>query len=392
MSSYIDSVGKNDITQHEIIALRSKHNLADAHTHQDQSVSHKDIVGMLPEIWYMSQELTQRESEDIFINEFFKLHQQRSVLNRVDDVYLVYAASIAMHITATYLVKKNISVSLVEPCFDRLHDLMKNMQVNITPIPEPSLHSLDSIYDNLSKYCDDRDAVFFVDPNNPTGFSFFFGDCSSFHEVVRYCVDKNKILILDFCFASFLLAEGYSRPDVYQMLEDSGISYIAMEDTGKMWPLQDAKCATLICSDDIRCDIYPISTSVLLNVSPFILNIVSEYVKDSRSDGFLSVRSVLEKNRKCLEDTISELDLEIEPSVVNTSVAWLKLGSSLPRAVELQKFLEKCQVYILSGNSFYWDSPERGESYIRIALARDPSDFNSAMEEMKVALAKAEKL
>src|ERR1044071_9255987 len=43
---------KTDITQHEIAALRTRFNLADAHTHQNQSASQRRIIENLPNLWY----------------------------------------------------------------------------------------------------------------------------------------------------------------------------------------------------------------------------------------------------------------------------------------------------------------------------------------------------
>jgi hypothetical protein len=60
-----------------------------------------------------------------------------------------------------------------------------------------------------------------------------------------------------------------------------------IEDTGKTWPIQDAKAALIKCSRDIYPDIYNIHTSYLLNVSPFILNLVTRYVLDSEKRQFL---------------------------------------------------------------------------------------------------------
>ena len=71
-----------------------------------------------------------------------------------------------------------------------------------------------------------------------------------------------------------------------------------MEDTGKTWPLQDAKSATIMTSKAINADIYSFVTSVLLNVSPFILNVVTQYINDSNNNNFESVRCVLDVNRK----------------------------------------------------------------------------------------------
>src|SRR5687767_13529461 len=43
---------KQDITQHEIAALQTRFNLADAHTHQSQSATQRRIVENLPHLWH----------------------------------------------------------------------------------------------------------------------------------------------------------------------------------------------------------------------------------------------------------------------------------------------------------------------------------------------------
>ena len=88
---------KDDITQHEISALKTRFNLADAHTHQDQSSTQRHIVDRLPELWYRAQGQSQYQSEQEFIQAFFTFHGQEHALKRHDEIYLVYAASIAMH-------------------------------------------------------------------------------------------------------------------------------------------------------------------------------------------------------------------------------------------------------------------------------------------------------
>ncbi len=47
------------------------------------------------------------------------------------------------------------------------------------------------------------DALFLVDPNNPTGFTLLSDGRRGFEEVVRFCVDHRKLLIIDRCFACF---------------------------------------------------------------------------------------------------------------------------------------------------------------------------------------------
>jgi aspartate/methionine/tyrosine aminotransferase len=206
--------------------------------------------------------------------------------------------------------------------------------------------------------------------------------------VVRYCVDNDKLLIIDLCFASFALADkGIGRFDIYQLLEESGVTYMAVEDTGKTWPVQDAKCAMLTVSEDIREDVYNIHTAVLLNVSPFVLNFLTEYVEDSIDDGFASVREVIGDNRAIARQELDGTILEYVEPVVETSVAWFRIRKDDLTASELQaRLLADEEIYLLPGTYFYWNDPDRGERYVRLALARRRGNFATAMRRMREAL------
>ncbi|MBC3364640.1 aminotransferase class I/II-fold pyridoxal phosphate-dependent enzyme [Pseudomonas sp. SWRI154] len=377
---------KEDITQHEISALKTRFNLADAHTHQDQSATQREIVNRLPELWYRAQGQSQYQSEQEFIQAFFTFHGQEHALKRHNEIYLVYAASIAMHITATYLRKRNMRVGLIEPCFDNLHDLLKHMEVPLTPLDETLLQSPTNVYAKLQSAAANVDAIFLVDPNNPTGTSMFAKGADTFVEVARYCKDHGKLLILDFCFAAFFKAAGGSRVDAYAILDDIGTQYIIMEDTGKTWPLQDTKCATIMASQAINPDIYSIVTSVLLNVSPFILNVVTQYIRDSSDDDFESVRSVLDVNRAVARRHLQGSFLNYLTPMVETSVAWFEILRDDVSADDLQAYLMAYEVYVLPGKYFYWSQPQAGQKYIRLALARKPEEFEQAVETIALAL------
>jgi aspartate/methionine/tyrosine aminotransferase len=291
-----------------------------------------------------------------------------------------------MHITATWLCKRNLRVGLIEPCFDNLHDLLKHMQVPLTPLDESLFRDSDGLYQRLTEAAREVDALVIVDPNNPTGFSLFANGTEAFCELVRYCRDHDKLLVLDLCFAAFMLAAGLPRPDLYAILEESGVRYIAMEDTGKTWPLQDAKCATLMASQDIDREIYNIVTSVLLNVSPFILKLVTRYIEDSGADGFASVRELLAHNRQLAIDGLDQTQLSYCPPQIPTSVAWFRIDAEQLDADRLQAELQRQQVYVLPGKYFYWSTPARGQRYIRLALARRPEQFTPAIARMRQVL------
>lgn len=383
-----------DTTQHEIEALKFEYNLADAHTHQSQSFTQNKIVDKLPELWRDSEKKKQSELEGRFIKVFFEAQQQNEALKT--PTMLVYAASIGMAIIANYLMKKKMSVALVEPCFDNIHDILKHMHVPMESLKEEWLHDPETIYENLKNNIK-SEALFIVDPNNPTGFTLT-GTTESeektkkgFLEVFRYAKDHNKLLIFDFCFASFLLpGTELGIFEIYKSLEESGASYITIEDTGKIWPLQDAKVAMLKTSKDLYEEIYNIHTSYLLNVSPFILNLVTEYILDSEKDGFASVNDLLKKNQKIAKDVLDGSLLEFQEPKCNVSVAWFKIKDPNIKAADLQKAILKEGVYVLPGTYFFWSDRSEGESYIRLALARNTDVFEPAVKLIRKALDKYE--
>ncbi len=387
VNEQLESVkSRTDITQHEIEALKTEFNLADAHTHQSQSPTQRQIVADLPAIWYQSERQTQYQSEQAFIETFYTFHGQHTALKRKEDIYLVYAASVGMHITATYLMQKQMRVGLIEPCFDNLPDLMRHMQVPMSPLDESMFFDTSKIYENLMEKAIMLDAICLVDPNNPTGFSLFADGSEAFEEVVRFCNDYNKLLILDFSFSAFILASGKKRYDVYEILENAGATYISMEDTGKTWPIQDAKVSSILCSKDINDEVYPIVTSVLLNVSPFILNIVTRYIQDSAADNFNSVSSLLDKNRDYAREVLHCDKLTFVESMIESSVAWFEINDPALTADELHAHLLKYNVYVLSGKYFYWHNADKGQRFIRLALARDSEVLFRSVDAIKEAL------
>jgi aspartate/methionine/tyrosine aminotransferase len=377
--------GPLDLTQHEILGLTKAFNLSDAHTHQRQSLTQRTIVEKLPTLWYRAEDSLQIESERAFVDAFFRLHGQPTALKK-NRALLSYAASISTVIVGMYLRQRRLSVTLVEPCFDNLHDVLHNAGVPIVPIEERCFADASTIYEHLEQHVR-TDALFLVDPNNPTGFSLLQHGREGFEEVIRFCADHNKILLFDFCFAAFALADpAVERFDVYALLEESGITYMAIEDTGKTWPVQDAKCAILMASDDIWADIYNIHTSVLLNVSPFVLQLLRAYVEDSIDDDLASVRMVSVANRESATTILAGSILEYQPPSVDVSVAWFQINHPRLWATRLHADLMDVGVAVLPGTGFYWSTPSQGEGYVRVALAREPHMFVSAMRQLREAL------
>jgi aspartate/methionine/tyrosine aminotransferase len=367
-----------NLTLYESRALMAVFNLADAHTHQGQSISQEAIIDRLPSLFREAESTTQSELNQRVYDAYHSLNRQFTA-KTLGEPLICYSASIAMEIVANYLRQHQLSVSLIEPTFDNIPDILKRHGIRLSPLSDSLLLS-DCFPTALQDIT--TDAVFLTLPNNPTG---TFLPKEKFQAFVDICVDRHIFIIIDTCFRLYVPEFLY---DQYQILEDAKASYIIIEDTGKVWPTLDLKISFLNTSRDVRAEIVRIHSDFLLNVSPFILRLLLEYIEDSKMDNFESIFGLIKQNRTFLRTQIAGSILIPTYNSSSISVEFLKISEGLS-ATELQYLLSLNGVYILSGNKFYWHHENQGSSFIRIALARDPSMFKNAIITMAAVLAQS---
>lgn len=369
-----------NLTQCETEALQQEFNFSNAFNQLAQTTSQLNVIYRLPDLWLETEQFKQQTFNDRFLDIFYTIRGIKSGLTSA-NVMMHYSASIAIVHIANYLSKKGLSVSLIEPCFDSIFDVLKNQGVQVFPLQEELFYDGNTIYERL-KFNVQTDAIFLVDPNNPTGFTTLGTQNKKlFNEIIRFCKDYDKILIIDHCFATFLLFDSrVTLYDTYQVLEDSGIKYMVIEDTGKFWPVQSTKVSILNVSKSLYREMYEIYNGYLLNVSPFVLNFLSAYILESSLDEFSAIRTPLARNRSLLRESLQGQGVKLIDSFTQTSVAWCEIQNPHIKATDLQRFLrEHKKVYILPGTFFYWNEPRRGEKYLRIALARNTENFMRGM-------------
>ena len=142
----------------------------------------------------------------------------------------------------------------------------------------------------------------------------------------RPASDLGKTLVVDFCFR-FYAAE-LPRWSQYELLQRSGVSFITIEDTGKTWATLDMKIGMLVCSDDLHDEFYHRHDDLLLNVSPFHLALLTEFIDDTIVHGAdatigFYVRQNLEILREAFTDSV--LSARRRARVPTVTVAWIRL-------------------------------------------------------------------
>ncbi len=359
-----------NITQYEIPRLHETFNLTDGHVYRNLSKGESRIIENLPRIFNETDRQHRKEYEMQYLKSFFRIGKQTLDFKQTRFLFC-FSASESLEITANYLRLNNLSLALIEPCFDNLADIFKRHRIQLESIPDRYLRSpgLKEFLITLKS-----DVICLVSPNNPTGISF---TKKNFSALVDYCKRNHKLLILD---ASFRLYNDSKKVfDEYKILLDSQIQFIFIEDTGKTIPTKEMKLSVLAVHRSIFNPIYDIYTDFLLLVSPFVVRLLTAFFDYYLTNGCYEIRNTIKVNRKNLNQQLKGTILTPTETKFS-SVAWCKIQKQT--AFELKRSLDKGGLHVLAGNHFFWSDQTKGEQFVRIALAREPERFARAVERL----------
>ncbi|MCP2075745.1 UNVERIFIED_ORG: aspartate/methionine/tyrosine aminotransferase [Pseudomonas lini] len=370
----------NNLTELEVFGLSAKYNLADGHSYISAKEHFGSVLSELPELWGSAVEMPIPEMEVLFKNKFAEYFALDG-LRRHSHFSVCPTASNSIDIVGAWARSKNYKVGLVEPTFDNLAQLLRRREVALEAIPEKVVVD-PALLEDLVR---DRrlDALFLVNPNNPTGVAL---DAIAMSNVIDLCHRHDVILILD---TSFRFCH-QTNIDEYALLSDKGVSFIVLEDTGKQWPTLDTKASLLSYSEDLAADIRNIYEEIYLCCSNFSLRVIVAFIDETLKKGGLSyMHSIVMKNieiaRSELENSLVAIET-VGPSSIMT-VMWLNIEKTGLSDLELTDYLAKCDVAVLPGRYFYWNSHQvAGHNRIRIALMKPDGQFLSSILRLKQAL------
>jgi aspartate/methionine/tyrosine aminotransferase len=367
----------NTLTDYEINALAHEVNLADGHAYQEMIVPFAGIVENLDTIWAACERMRIPDMEHQFRAAFATLAGS-PFMAKLPTFKICPTASISIDIIAAALQQQRRRTRLVEPTFDNLALIMRRRGVYLEAIRESDLlraaaqGALPSVLKDHS--CG---ALFIVQPNNPTGSTLGKTD---FTAIANYCASRDIILVIDNSFR-FYNREPF---DDYEILAESGVSFMALEDTGKVWPVHDLKASLLFCSNDI----YPLLTSIynelFLCTSRFGLGLLEQYILRTHSFGLSrTIWPQLDHRRSLLRGSISGTGLAVDPDSTcsQISVEWMQLQEYWLNDVQATQYLADLGLLILPGRYFYWRSGDKIEHQrnVRLALMKPLSSLHQAI-------------
>jgi aspartate/methionine/tyrosine aminotransferase len=367
-----------DLTQLQIRSLPEVYNFTDGHAHRPFDDAERQIAARLSTYFLDIERERHSEIERNYMDAFYGMYGQTINLDRTKYLFLS-SASLSLEVTANFVRLKGYDLALIEPCFDNLANMFKRHNVPLQPFPDYYLEETPEQFEQHLQTITAK-AICIVSPNNPTGITY---TPEIFQKLVEFCQREHRLLIIDSSFRA------YKDPDFvfdeYKVLQESGIDYIFIEDSGKTWPTKELKVSMLAIAAQIYDEFFDIYTDFQYLHSTVVIRFLTDLVKASAADGLHTVKDVVAKNRQRLYSTLQGTFLEPQENGF-TSVAWLHITDTRFTGEQLCEILKAHGIFVLPGHHFYWTGAEEGQHYIRIALAREEAKFERAMQRLSEVL------
>ena len=369
----------NSLTKYEYKGMNGNVNFADGHAYHNLPNEYDEITCNLEDIWLLSNQLNVVEAENKFKVSFGYLINSSDVINTA-NFKICPTSSNSIDIIAAYLKQESKKVLLIEPTFDNLYLLLARRGCQVESLLEDDLIEVlkrNALSELLDKH--DFNSIFLVNPNNPTG--TLLSECNM-AKICSYCAEKDKQIIIDTTFRI------YSKSVInydYRLLNDSNISYIVIEDTGKTWPTNDMKASMLVYSDDCKYLIELIYEEIYLCHSRFVLAFFSKIFDLTLRIGIrLGIHATIEERIFQLQDAIKNIPLicKTDRTMTVIPIEWIDCSATGNNDIQNQEYILSFGLHTLPGRYFYWskDKNDFSTSMIRMSLGRSQNDFDKGLE------------
>jgi aspartate/methionine/tyrosine aminotransferase len=368
-------VHHESLTQMQLLGVGSGTNVAEGHPRYRLTVGQRAVVDRFPEFLETALEVPFPVLDARAHAAFFRALGQQSAPVGTGRIISLYSSSVAIDIVGRCLTEIGSTVAVIHPTLDCVPALFRSRGLALVPVSERRLHAADPLA-NLTQV----DAVFVATPNNPTGAHLSADKLAS---LAHSCATRGVVLVIDSCFRAFDVRTQF---DGYEVLDRSGVEYVVIEDTGKLWPLAGVKLGFVVFSPGGRLRIPAACSDVLLTASSFVALVVEALSEDLTNGGMGELHDLIEGNRRVLDEELEGCDgARLADRGSRVSVARIRVGDGRS-STRVWGQLLRDGVHAVPCRPFYWARPAEGERFLRIALARDDTVVRRAAQAVRQAV------
>ena len=361
--------GTTSLTQMQLLGVASETNVAEGYPRFAPSQTQQAIVDRFPALLVDAARTPYPQLESRAHAAFFHALGQRSVPIGSGRILSFYSSTVATDVVGACIARTGRRVALVNPIIDCIPALLRHRGLELVPVSERRLAGPDPLA-GLTEI----DAVITANPNNPTGVLL---GAPALRRLADACRERGAVLVIDSCFRAF---DARTQFDSYAVLDESGVEYVVIEDTGKLWPTGGVKLGFLVASARNRLPIAEVAADILLTAPPFSVAVVEAFALEMGHGGLATLQARIAGNRAILREELrrsSVARLADGDSRVSVSRVELPRGMSGTR---LWGQLLRRGVHSVPCRPFYWARPSVGERYLRVALAREPEVVRRAAQ------------
>lgn len=282
------------------LGVNLEYNLTDGHPRRPPFSNEQEVIARLPEFFEMAAELPVPEIENEFVSEYSLFTGQTL---RPNASFVFSSASNALICTAMLIRQatrsenaNNLTAGVITPVFDNLPAILEGFGMKVEALTEKTFTDKATLQSSVAG----KEVVLLVSPNNPTGFTI---DSDQLTMVATTCESNDATLIVDSCFR---MHKSESQFDTSKILDETGVSYAIINDTGKLWALHETKAGILTVSDDLRHPARKAHDIMQLSVSSVTMLMLTELM---RLGGDLpDIKASVRANRLLLQEALAAND------------------------------------------------------------------------------------
>jgi aspartate/methionine/tyrosine aminotransferase len=352
--------GATSLTQMQLLGVGSGTNVAEGYPRFALTHTQRGIVERFPALLAEAIATPFPVLEARAHHALFDALGQHSAPIGTGRILSYYASTVAIDVIGGCLASVTSKVAVISPVLDCIPALFRHRGLQLEGLTEGRLASTDPLAG-----LDGIGAVVVASPNNPTGTVI---TAPQMRRLAEACVERDVILVIDQCFRAF---DPRAQFDTIALLDESGVDYVVVEDTGKLWPVGGIKLGFTIASEHSRLDLATAASDVLLTAPPFATVVVEAFAHDMGNGGLERLQARIAANRAALREELEGCDFaSVADGNSRASVSRIGLAKGLT-GTRLWGQLLRMDVHAVPCRPFYWSRSSQGERYLRIALARE---------------------
>jgi aspartate/methionine/tyrosine aminotransferase len=300
---------------------------------------------------------------------------QRNAPIGTGQILSYYSAGVAIDVVGRCLAARTDAIGVIHPTLDCLPAMMRSRGPRVIPVSESRLRRRDPLAG-----LEPIGGLYIANPNNPTGGVL---DPDQLRSLARSCERRGVSLAIDSCFRVF---DPRAQYDMYEVLDATGVDYVVIEDTGKLWPTGGVRLAFLAFPAHSKLGVPEASADLLFIAPPFAALVVEAFARDMAAGGMAVIHERIARNRAILGEALAGTDAgELIAPDSRVSMALIRLAAPWS-STRLWGRLIRRGVNAVPGRPIWWARPREGEHYLRVALARDPEVLERAGREIRAEL------